>query len=201
MQYMPLFVDLSKRHILIIGGGSVALRKARQFSEAGAQLQIVAPEIKEGFALLPRTTIEQRKAVPQDISEKYFAVIFATNDKETNENLSKICKKKGIILDRCDDRNRSDFVTGSITAKGSIVNSTISGGIPALSRLINQKVEKLFTPELEKLSQLLEELRPAILASKKLGSVYMKDLVSDKTLDRIKKEGVDLLRQEILACL
>ena len=201
MQYMPLFIDLNDRNILFVGGGKVALRKARQFAEAGAQIHVIAPEINDGFNQLAKVSFEQRKAVPEDISDKYFAVIFASSDKETNEKLSKICKERRIIVDRCDDHSKSDFVTGSITAKGSIINSTVSGGIPALSSYLNKEIEKLFTDELLELNKLLIELRPAIISSKKLGTSFMSSLVNKENLQRIKEEGIDLLKQEILACL
>ena len=201
MQYMPLFIDLNDRNILFVGGGKVALRKARQFAEAGAQIHVIAPEINDGFNQLAKVSFEQRKAVPEDISDKYFAVIFASSDKETNEKLSKICKERRIIVDRCDDHSKSDFVTGSITTKGSIINSTVSGGIPALSSYLNKEIEKLFTDELLELNKLLIELRPAIISSKKLGTSFMSSLVNKENLQRIKEEGIDLLKQEILACL
>ena len=154
MQYMPLFIDLNDRNILFVGGGKVALRKARQFAEAGAQIHVIAPEIKEGFNQLAKVSFEQRKAVPEDISDKYFAVIFASSDKETNEKLSKICKEKRIISDRCDDYTKGDFITGSMTTNGSVITATVSGGIPSLSSFINKEVEKLFTTELEQLNKL-----------------------------------------------
>ena len=201
MQYMPLFVNIKDKAVLFVGGGNVALRKARQFAEAGAQIKVVAPEINEGFKKLANISFEVRKAVPEDISDRYFAVIFASPDKETNEKLSKICKNKRIIVDRCDDHSKSDFVTGSITTSGSIINSTVSGGIPALSRFLNKEIEMLFTPELKKLNELLTELRPAIISSNKLEKTYWNNLINKETLQRIKEEGIDLLKQEILACL
>ena len=201
MQYMPLFVNMIGRKVLFIGGGNVALRKAKQFSEAGAQIHVIAPEIKKEFKDLGNTTTEIRKAAPEDISEEYFAVIFASSDAETNEKLSKICKEKRIISDRCDEHSKSDFITGSITTCGSIINSTVSGGIPALSRFLNKEIKSLFTPELEKLSKLLLEIRPKLIASSKIDSSYIDSLIDKKTLERIKKEGIDSLKQEIIACL
>lgn len=201
MEYMPLFIDMKGKKVLFIGGGNVALRKARQFVKAGAQIHVIAPEIKNEFSELPNTTFEIKKAVSEDILDDYFAVIFASSNKETNEKLSKICKEKRIISDRCDDYTKGDFITGSMTTNGSVITATVSGGIPSLSRFINKEVEKLFTPELEQLNKLLLELRPLILASNKLGSSYLSKIVNKKTLEFIKKEGIDLLKQEILACL
>ena len=46
MQFLPLFHKLQGRLVLVIGGGEVALRKARLLSDAGAVLRVVAPEIR-----------------------------------------------------------------------------------------------------------------------------------------------------------
>lgn len=45
MQYLPLFFDLKGRDVLLVGGGDIALRKARLLSRAGAQLSVVALDI------------------------------------------------------------------------------------------------------------------------------------------------------------
>lgn len=201
MQYMPLFVDMHQRHVLIVGGGEVALRKARQFSEAGAYIKVIAPEIKPEFSELPKVSLIKRKVGKEDVSREYFAVVIATNDQETNKSLSKICRKNSIIADRCDDHSKSDFVTGSIAVCGTIINSTISGGIPSLSRFINLEVKKLFTQELEELNRLLQELRPAIIASSNVNKKFLKNIVNQETLKRIKTEGINSLKEEITACL
>ena len=40
----PLFVELSNRPVLLVGGGTVAARKATPLLRAGARLTVVAPE-------------------------------------------------------------------------------------------------------------------------------------------------------------
>lgn len=45
MAYFPLFVSLEGKQCLVIGGGKVALRKAKVLLEYGARLQIVAEEL------------------------------------------------------------------------------------------------------------------------------------------------------------
>ena len=52
MQFLPLFHKLQGRLVLVIGGGEVALRKARLLSDAGAVLRVVAPDIRSELQAL-----------------------------------------------------------------------------------------------------------------------------------------------------
>ena len=43
MDFLPLFHNLKGRAVLVVGGGEIALRKARLLSEDGAVRRVVAP--------------------------------------------------------------------------------------------------------------------------------------------------------------
>jgi uroporphyrin-III C-methyltransferase/precorrin-2 dehydrogenase/sirohydrochlorin ferrochelatase len=55
VQYLPLFVKLTDKPVLIVGGGSVALRKAGTLLSAGATLYVVSP----AFATELKATLSQ----------------------------------------------------------------------------------------------------------------------------------------------
>ena len=44
MDYLPLFHNLNDRHVLVIGGGEIALRKVRLVAESGAKITLVAKD-------------------------------------------------------------------------------------------------------------------------------------------------------------
>ncbi len=44
MAYFPVFIDLSGREILVVGGGPIAARRIRVLREFGCRILAVAPE-------------------------------------------------------------------------------------------------------------------------------------------------------------
>lgn len=43
MDYLPIFLNLKNEPCLIVGGGSVAARKAETLLQAGGQVSVLAP--------------------------------------------------------------------------------------------------------------------------------------------------------------
>ena len=52
MGHFPLSLDLTGRRVVLVGGGRVALRRARAFTGAGARVVVVAPCLAPGLAQL-----------------------------------------------------------------------------------------------------------------------------------------------------
>ena len=60
--YFPLFIDLTRKKILVAGGGAIALRRVRTLLRFGADIHVIAPEwnsVKRWNAL------KKRKRSPQ----------------------------------------------------------------------------------------------------------------------------------------
>ena len=66
MAYFPFFVDLSGQRGLIVGGGTVALRKAEKLLPYGPELTVVAPEPIQALTALP-VTLERRRFRETDL--------------------------------------------------------------------------------------------------------------------------------------
>ena len=45
MEYLPLFHNIKNKRCVVVGAGSIALRKIRPLIEAGAQIDVIAPDV------------------------------------------------------------------------------------------------------------------------------------------------------------
>lgn len=167
MGYFPFFVDLSGRKCLIVGGGAIALRKARSVLEYGAVVQVTAPYICDEFSILKEkygsdVEIFEREFASEDIEDKFF-VVAATDNEEVNKEVSHICFEKNILVNTVDRKEYCNFYFPSIVRDGDIVVGVSSGGnSPVLARELRKKIEGVIPENLDKINRWLGEIRPYI---------------------------------------
>src|SRR3954454_5846913 len=76
-ELLPLFLNLTGRDVVLVGGGPVATAKLRQLLAAGARVRVIAPEITDEIARQP-VTVERRPFVPSDLAGAWLVVAAAT---------------------------------------------------------------------------------------------------------------------------
>jgi len=58
MGYYPIFIELTERRCIVIGGGAVAERKVEELLAVGAHMTVISPTIAEGLRdLLAQSSI------------------------------------------------------------------------------------------------------------------------------------------------
>ena len=202
MRYMPIFIDLEAKPVLVVGAGPVALRRARQLLDAGARVPVIAPTFVAEFRELAGVELIERPVQIDDVLADYRLVIVATDNQDVNAMISDECAELGILCNRCDSFAEGSFVCGNVLRRGPVTCATMAGGVPEIARYLNRKIDGLISPALVELASLLVELRPAIKTSRP-GQTrdFIAGLVNDETIARIELEGIDKLREEIMACL
>ena len=91
MDYLPLNIEIKQQRVLIVGGGNIALRKARLLSRSGAILVVVAPKIHAELKKLVTSTagvVVERQYQTQDLHDVCL-VVAATDDMAVNQQVSK----------------------------------------------------------------------------------------------------------------
>jgi uroporphyrin-III C-methyltransferase/precorrin-2 dehydrogenase/sirohydrochlorin ferrochelatase len=144
MDFLPLFFNLKDLRCLIVGGGEVAFRKANLIHQAHANLTVIAPEICEPMMEVIESGSHQqhvREFVESDL-DGICLVVCATNDKETNEMVSELAKKRSIPVNVVDNAALSSVIFPSIVDRSPVIVASISGGhSPVLTRKIREILE------------------------------------------------------------
>lgn len=121
--YYPFFVELDGMNCLVIGGGSVAFRKAVRVHEFGARIRVVAPEIQGGFSDLGAALVK-REFHDDDIDGADF-VIAASDSEEVNERAVSICRNKRIPINA---GYKGNIFFGAVMSGDGVTIGVSSGG-------------------------------------------------------------------------
>ncbi|MFT3992982.1 MAG: bifunctional precorrin-2 dehydrogenase/sirohydrochlorin ferrochelatase [Dysgonomonas sp.] len=123
MQYLPILLNISRKKILIVGGGNVAFLKSRNIRRFTSDITFLALDFNEDIHN-PGNTLIMKAYESEDLD--LFDIVYAcTNNKELNLKIRNDANKRGILVSVCDNPQISDF--GS-TATCKINNVTISVG-------------------------------------------------------------------------
>jgi uroporphyrin-III C-methyltransferase/precorrin-2 dehydrogenase/sirohydrochlorin ferrochelatase len=165
MKLFPLFADLQGRRTLVVGGGSVAARKAQSLLEAGAQVTVGAPELDPALA---RLAAEGRLVhLPGDFEPTWldgaWLVIAATDDRAVNAAVNAAAQARQVFCNVVDDPQLSSFQVPSIVDRSPLVVAISSSGVaPVLARRLRERIEALLDHALGPLADLAARYRARI---------------------------------------
>lgn len=190
--FYPVNINLDNMNILVIGGGKVALRKCKNFSDFGKSVTIVSPIFEDGFSELENVKLIKREFEERDLNNINMAVI-ATNNRKLNVEISDMCRKRNIITNVVDDIDKSDFTVSSYVKRGNLLIGISTGGTsPSLSVKIKRELEEKYGEEYEEYTLILGKLRKIIIKK------YEDKSERKKQLNRLVKLSLDELKKEYI---
>ncbi|WP_312288949.1 precorrin-2 dehydrogenase/sirohydrochlorin ferrochelatase family protein, partial [Stutzerimonas nitrititolerans] len=168
MDFLPLFHNLKGRLVLIVGGGDIALRKARLLSEAGAVLRVVAPQIEAQLAKLLQQSgghSFKRGYAGDDLAGCVLAVA-ATDDEPLNAQVSRDAKALGIPVNVVDSPELCTVIFPAIVDRSPLMIAVSSSGdAPVLARLVRARIETWIPSAYGQLAGLAKKFRAQVKAS------------------------------------
>lgn len=153
---LSIALNIKDRPVTIIGGGSVALRKFNTLVNEGAQITVVAKDFADGF--VGKNTKLIKDAYKKEYIEGAFLLYIATGDEAVNRRAEADAKELGILFNRCDKRDESDFISINMKKIGGIdVSISTRGRLPDLNKTIMDDLKKydLYDDEYLDLASLL----------------------------------------------
>ncbi len=167
MDYLPLFFKLENRNALLVGGGQVALRKARLLIRTKAIVTVISREIDPQLAQLladnnGTAIIGEYSA---DLLDGKLLVTAATDDKVLNKQVYEDALSRNIPVNVVDNPQLCTFVFPAIVDRSPIVIAISSGGqAPVLVRVLRAKLETLIPNGYSKLALLAGTFRSSVKA-------------------------------------
>lgn len=145
----PVFVDLAGKDVLLVGGGAVAERKARELVAAGASVRVVAKDGSEGLVKLATAgdvAWAERAFDERDVDGSWL-VVAATDRPDVQKAVARAAERARIFCIAVDDPENASAYGGSRVSRGSLtIAVSTAGEAPALARLLREVLEG-FLPE------------------------------------------------------
>ncbi|HET8610417.1 MAG TPA: siroheme synthase CysG [Burkholderiales bacterium] len=167
MNWFPIFINLQDASCLVVGGGAVALRKARQLLAFGARVSIVAPRLHDDLAQLLRDgrIAHVGRAFEPDMLENCALAIAATGDSAVNHNVSEAARALRVPVNVVDDPSLCDFITPAIVQRDPVVVAISSGGAaPVIVRQLKSWLEARLPRRLGVLASVAGSFRSQVKA-------------------------------------
>jgi precorrin-2 dehydrogenase/sirohydrochlorin ferrochelatase len=161
MAYIPIFLDVTGRDCVVVGGGEVAARKVESLLEAGARVTVVSPHLSpplESLAANGSVIHIARDYRRGDIRGCVLAYA-ATDDPKLHRELAAEARALGIPVNVVDVPELCTFIAPAIMKRGALQIAISTGGAsPAFAARLRRELEDRFGTEY---ARTLEVLRAA----------------------------------------
>lgn len=209
MGLTSLFLDMKNKNVLIVGTGSVGIRRARRFLDTGANVSIITKSIDEDIKkeFIEKGAVFYNNSCLDLLIEKSDLVVAATNNHELNEEIS--LKSKDKLINCASDISLSNIIVPSTFKIGSVTVSVYTGSkSPLMAKEIRKKIQKTITEEDILNIELQDYVRNILkekISDQKIRKNYMikinedayvQNLIKNNNLSEA-KEYVDTLISEI----
>ena len=166
MRYYPLFLDLTGRIAVVVGGGTVAERKIRQLLDAGADVRVISPVATrrvKAWHRARRLRWQRRRYRRGDLRGAWL-VIAASDDVTVNQRVSDDARRVRIHVNVIDDPKISTAIAPAMFRRGDLVVAISTGGkSPALAQQLRKQLSREFGRDYAAYVKLLGRVRRQIM--------------------------------------
>jgi len=144
----PVFLNLTDRPVVLVGGGAVAYAKLGELVRTGARVTVVAPEIRPEIASFDGLIIVRREFVPRDLDGAWFVVAAASA--EVNRRVAAAAEERHVFVNAVDDAAGASAYAGGVFRRGGVtIAVSTEGRAPALAGLLREGLEALVPEDVE----------------------------------------------------
>jgi uroporphyrin-III C-methyltransferase/precorrin-2 dehydrogenase/sirohydrochlorin ferrochelatase len=143
----PVLLDLTGRRVVVVGGGRVALRRARGLLEAGALVHVVAPAVLPELAGLagpggPGVAVHRRRYAEGDLDGAWL-VHACTDDPAVNAAVAAAAERRQVPCVRADAAAGGSARTPAVARSGELTVAVNADGDPGRAVALRDGVARL----------------------------------------------------------
>jgi uroporphyrin-III C-methyltransferase/precorrin-2 dehydrogenase/sirohydrochlorin ferrochelatase len=144
---LPAFLNLVGRRVLVVGGGPVAAGKLDALLAAGAQVTVVAPEIRPELDR-PGVALERRPFEDRDVDGAWWVV--AAAPREVNRQVLAAAEARRVFVNAVDDPPNATAYAGAVVRRSDVTIAFSTGGrAPALAGLMREALDAWLPRDLD----------------------------------------------------
>ena len=165
MKTFPMFLRMTNRRVVIVGGGEQAAQKCRLMLKTEAEIVVAALGLNDELSdLAEQGRIKQHQnPLDQQLFKDSALVFIASGNPKDDLAACKIAKTAGALVNVVDQPDLCDAITPSIVDRDPVVVAIgTEGTAPVLARQIKTDIEQLLEPGLGDLAALAGRLRKSV---------------------------------------
>ena len=156
-QKFPAFLDLTSRHVVVVGGGPVAASKIESLLAAGARVTVVAPVIHQE---IERAGVEIVRREFRDVDLDGAWWVVAAAPPAVNRQVSAAAEARRVFVNAVDDpRNATAYLGGVVRRDGVTMAISTDGRAPALVGLLREALDAFLPREIDEWLNASDEAR------------------------------------------
>ena len=162
MAYIPIFLDVTGRECVVVGGGEVAARKVESLVEAGARVTVVSPRLSPTLDSLAASGSMTHIARDYQRGDIHGCVLVyaATDDPKLHRELAAEARALGIPVNVVDVPELCTFIAPAVVKRGALQIAISTGGAsPAFAARLRRELENRFGPEYVRTLEVLRAAR------------------------------------------
>lgn len=148
MRFLPLFFDLSRGSVVLIGSGAPAIAKLRLLRAAGANVRWFSNGAQAADDLLHARhyagQIEIVAGEPAASDLGGVLAVVSSAGKEIDERIASLAREQNVPVNIVDRPDLSTFIFPAVVDRGDVVVAISTGGAsPVLARRLREKIEAI----------------------------------------------------------
>jgi uroporphyrin-III C-methyltransferase/precorrin-2 dehydrogenase/sirohydrochlorin ferrochelatase len=158
VQLYPVFLKLSGKRVLLVGGGAVAAAKLDGLLAVGALVTVVAPEIDEAIEERPGVTVFRRRFKSSDLDGVWWVVAAAPSD--VNRQVQAAAESRQLFVNAVDDPAHATAYLGGVVRRDDVtIAISTSGRAPALAGLLREGLDAWLPQDIGRWMQTADRAR------------------------------------------